>query len=315
MGTFTSNHDNVVSRPMTTFNGDAARVRLQAALQLTGPGTPFIYYGNEIGMTGAAGNDINLRQLFDWNSASNQKSDGTSLLSWHKALITLRKDRASLRRGAYQLIKNQDGVFAYERRLENERTLVVMNTGAAQASFTLTLSQVPEAVHTLFGSDDASWSVGSSITINNVAGYGVRVLALESGVSGQTLINDVSYGSGTPQVTVSLMGTLSDWVSGVAMSPSSADSSILEVSRSFTSGTSCQFKFKEGSDWYGWLQLSNSYDQSLAQAASISGTVITSNQFADDGSTDHNIQFTPDASASYIFLYRPTDKHWCVVLQ
>ncbi|HRU28235.1 MAG TPA: hypothetical protein P5082_04680, partial [Treponema sp.] len=196
-----------------------------------------------------------------------------------------------------------------------ERTLVVMNTGAAQASFTLTLSQVPEAVHTLFGSDDASWSVGSSITINNVAGYGVRVLALESGVSGQTLINDVSYGSGTPQVTVSLMGTLSDWVSGVAMSPSSADSSILEVSRSLTSGTSCQFKFKEGSDWYGWLQLSNSYDQSLAQAASISGTVIVLSQFADAGDANHNIQFTPAASTSYIFLYRPTDKHWCVVLQ
>jgi len=318
MGTFTSNHDNVVSRPMTTFSGDAAKVRLQTALQLTGPGTPFLYYGNEIGMTGAAGNDINLRQPFDWTGASTQKSDGTSLLSWHKALITLRKERASLRRGAYQLIKNQGGVFAYERSLGDERTLVVMNTGAAQASFTLTLSQVPEAVHTLFGSDDASWSGGSSatITVNNVAGYGVRVLALESGASGETLINDIPYGSGTPQSTVILMGTLSDWTSGVAMSPSSADSSILEVSRSLSGGISYQFKFKEGSDyWYGWLELSNAYDPTLVQAADISGTVIVLSQFADAGDANHNIQFTPAASTSYIFLYRPTDKHWCVVLQ
>ena len=64
MGTFTSNHDNVVSRPMTNFNGDAGKVRLQAALQLTGLGTPYIYYGNEIGMTGQTGDDINLRQPF-----------------------------------------------------------------------------------------------------------------------------------------------------------------------------------------------------------------------------------------------------------
>jgi len=100
------------------------------------------------------------------------------------------------------------------------------------------------------------------------------------------------------------------------MSRSSADSSILEVRRSLTNGTSYQFKFKEGSDyWYGWLELSNAYDESLAQTASVSGTVVIFSQFADDGSANHNIKFTPLTSGTYRFLYRSTDKHWCVVLQ
>ena len=51
---------------MTELNGDARRARLAATLLLTMPGIPFVYYGEEIGMTGAKP-DPRLRTPMHWN--------------------------------------------------------------------------------------------------------------------------------------------------------------------------------------------------------------------------------------------------------
>ena len=50
LATFLTNHDQ--NRIASQVNGNAASLRLAATLLLTGPGVPFIYYGEELGMTG-----------------------------------------------------------------------------------------------------------------------------------------------------------------------------------------------------------------------------------------------------------------------
>ena len=62
---FLSNHDG--TRTMTALGGDAARARLAATLLLTLPGTPFVYYGEEIGMTGDKP-DPRLRTPMQWSA-------------------------------------------------------------------------------------------------------------------------------------------------------------------------------------------------------------------------------------------------------
>jgi alpha-amylase len=49
--TFLRNHDQ--NRTMTDLGGSYDRARVAASLLLTLPGTPFVYYGEEIGMTGS----------------------------------------------------------------------------------------------------------------------------------------------------------------------------------------------------------------------------------------------------------------------
>src|SRR5437773_1084426 len=49
-GTFLSNHDP--PRIMTPLRGDASAAATSASTLLTGPGTPFVYYGEELGMVG-----------------------------------------------------------------------------------------------------------------------------------------------------------------------------------------------------------------------------------------------------------------------
>ena len=49
-GSFLTNHDQ--TRIMSELYGDTTSAKLAAFLLLTAPGTPFVYYGEEIGMTG-----------------------------------------------------------------------------------------------------------------------------------------------------------------------------------------------------------------------------------------------------------------------
>lgn len=61
--TFITNHDQ--SRVASEVNGNINKIKLAASLLLTLPGTPFIYYGEELGQLGETQHD-NIREPFDW---------------------------------------------------------------------------------------------------------------------------------------------------------------------------------------------------------------------------------------------------------
>ncbi len=63
--TFLTNHDQ--NRVMSQLGGDVNKAKLAAFLLLTSPGTPFIYYGEEIGMQGKKP-DENIRLPMQWTS-------------------------------------------------------------------------------------------------------------------------------------------------------------------------------------------------------------------------------------------------------
>jgi alpha-amylase len=147
---FLRNHDQ--SRTMTVLEGDERKAKLAAALLLTLPGLPFIYYGEEIGIAGDKP-DENLRTPMHWTSTGGfttgtpwrapqadwatrtvaaQDGDPNSLLSWHRRLIHLRKQNAALAAGELiPLTASSDAVAAFIRRDGDDAVLVVANLGAA----------------------------------------------------------------------------------------------------------------------------------------------------------------------------------------
>jgi len=62
------NHDQ--TRTLTALGGDIARAKLAATLLLTLPGLPFVYYGEEIGMSGDKP-DERLRTPMQWSGSAN----------------------------------------------------------------------------------------------------------------------------------------------------------------------------------------------------------------------------------------------------
>jgi alpha-amylase len=152
---FLSNHDG--TRVMTALGGDPGRMRLAATLLLTLPGLPFVYYGEEIGMTGDKP-DERLRTPMQWapragvgfttgtpwespqadslaTSVEAESADPGSLLNLYRRLIHLRKANPALATGALvPLTANSPSVAAWLRRAGGHAVLVVANLGAVAAS-------------------------------------------------------------------------------------------------------------------------------------------------------------------------------------
>lgn len=114
-------HDT--ARLLTEFRGDKTKLRQAFAFQMMFPGSPAIYYGDELGMEGE--NDPGCRAGMAWNNGD------MDLYGYMKKLIGLRRRSKAIRNGSYHTVL-KDGtrrLFAFERRYENERVLVVFNRG------------------------------------------------------------------------------------------------------------------------------------------------------------------------------------------
>ena len=153
--TFLTNHDQ--NRVMSVLNGSVEKAKVAAALLLTAPGTPFIYYGEEIGMEGEKP-DENIRTPMQWSSSvnagftsgtpweaiganylksnvTNESTDPDSLFSYYRTLISLRNAHPALYGYGIKLISSSDtGVYAVLRTSPSEKIMIIVNLTKAPIS-------------------------------------------------------------------------------------------------------------------------------------------------------------------------------------
>jgi neopullulanase len=106
----------------TLARGDDSAYRLALLFQMTYPGAPCIYYGDEIGLEG--GHEPASRNAFPWDERKWERE----LHGYVQRCITLRKDHAALRRGDLTWLFAGQGVVVYGRRLDGKVTLVLLNS-------------------------------------------------------------------------------------------------------------------------------------------------------------------------------------------
>jgi glycosidase len=131
---------------------DLATHRLMAVFQMTYLGAPMIYYGDEIGMTGA--NDPDCRKPMLWEDIAcedeavhpvegrkrpvERNAPDQDLRRHYRDLIRLRNSEPALRRGTYRtiLVDDERRLFGFERGFGGETITVLFNAGetAAEAS-------------------------------------------------------------------------------------------------------------------------------------------------------------------------------------
>lgn len=136
--------------------------RLVVLFQMTYPGAPMIYYGDEAGMWGGNDPDDRMPMLWPELKFAPQRIDprGTprtpdevafdqSLFQFYRAAIRLRRDHEPLRRGAFRVAGTFDEAttLAFERQSEAGRLLVVLNR-----------SEKPQTVSIAWPSKDVSGS-------------------------------------------------------------------------------------------------------------------------------------------------------------
>ncbi|MCA9941282.1 MAG: glycoside hydrolase family 13 protein [Anaerolineales bacterium] len=131
-----SSHDT--PRFLHLAGEDARRWRLATLFQMTLPGAPGIYYGDEIGMTG--GHDPDCRRAFPWEARAQWDEE---TLAWTRSLIALRKRVAALRTGSWSLVWAGAEAFAFVREQDEERLLVVIVRAEGLAQVVLPLTGAP----------------------------------------------------------------------------------------------------------------------------------------------------------------------------
>ena len=135
---------------------------MAANLLILGPGSPFLYYGEELGMRGSRGSantDANRRLAMVWGdgdtvkdpegatypadvradaTAAEQLGQENSLYNYYKQVILLRKANPEIARGDYTALKLPDTrVGGFIADLEGSRVCVLHNTTGSDAELDL----------------------------------------------------------------------------------------------------------------------------------------------------------------------------------
>lgn len=161
-------HD--VARLITMAGGDRASVELAALLLFTFPGTPNIFYGDEIGLEG--GHEPDCRTGFPTEDQWDQ-----DILKLYRKLIQLRKTCPPLRTGDYQTLFAQGNTYIFARILAECSIIVAINGGDESVQVCVRnedarSSKAVEQIFTtkpskkLYGTGEAIWTDDLPATLN-----------------------------------------------------------------------------------------------------------------------------------------------------
>ena len=147
---FVTNHD--MGRVSNALMSDEAAIKFAGGLNLIMRGSPFIYYGEEIGMKSKGTKDENKRLAMNWGddkymcldpedaddgivqtfaSVSGQDEDESSILNYYKNAIKVRRSNPAIARGRTEILAyyNDGNVAVIKRAWEDKVNIIVINTG------------------------------------------------------------------------------------------------------------------------------------------------------------------------------------------
>jgi glycosidase len=185
---FLTNHD--IDRFATTIGTDSTRLKMAAAMLLFMPGNPFIYYGEELGMTGDLPKDENVRGPMIWSKTSNtgktngppgndkpywnvsgvaeQLGDANSILRFYIDALKLKNRYPAIHWGSPSMITTT---------AENSISAYRINTGADEKDLAV--------VHNLSGSGQTVTISGASVIGGTLSASGAA--AAKPTLSGNSL--------------------------------------------------------------------------------------------------------------------------------
>jgi glycosidase len=183
---FLSNHD--MDRAAGFMPVSSGQMAMAANLYLLGPGSPFLYYGEEIGIKGSRGSsftDANRRLAMLWGDGDSvrdpsgsdykgqadtdvarQLGDGDSLYTYYKRLLMIRLANPEIARGEYRAVSVPDSALGgFVSTLDGSSVLVLHNVSDESLSLDLsTLNLSFTQLSAFIGQGEASLD-GSVLTL------------------------------------------------------------------------------------------------------------------------------------------------------
>ena len=182
---FISNHD--MDRAAGYLQASSFQMQMAANLYILGPGSPFLYYGEEIGLRGSRGGantDANRRLAMLWgdgdtvrdpegstyraqdNSVQLQLGQSDSLYNYYKRLILIRRANPEIARGEYSAVSVPNGkAGGFVSTWEGSSVCVLHNP--AQSAVTIDLAALGldfDSIAAFIGAGEATLE-GSTLTL------------------------------------------------------------------------------------------------------------------------------------------------------
>jgi glycosidase len=124
------------------LGGDLRRIRMVYSLLYSMPGTPVLFYGEEIGMA----EDLRLegrlavRTPMEWSKVQSQRDDPDSLLSWIKLLIKRYRECPELAWGDYEVLDaGEPSVLAHRCDIDGATVVALHNLADTDVTARLVL--------------------------------------------------------------------------------------------------------------------------------------------------------------------------------
>ena len=108
---------------------DKAIMRLAVMIQMTWPGAPTIYYGDEAGLCGWT--DPDNRRAYPWGR------EDQDLIDFHKEIIRVHKDYQAMKTGSILFLNGQYQFISYGRFDEQDKFVIAINSGDQPATVDL----------------------------------------------------------------------------------------------------------------------------------------------------------------------------------
>jgi len=131
-----SSHD--MPRFLSLVSNQVQNFRLAILFQMTYPGAPCIYYGDEIGMVnGLSKNPEDSRYAFSWDQAS----WNYEIHHFVQHCIQLRRKNLALTTGDFKIITADDSKFTYTRQTETQTLVIIINNTGTSSKVDVDLNQ------------------------------------------------------------------------------------------------------------------------------------------------------------------------------
>lgn len=133
---------------------DPAVMREAVVFQMTWPGAPTLYYGDEAGVTGFT--DPDSRRTYPWGR------EDQDMLRFHREAIALHREYQVLRTGSFRFLKGERDFISYARFSRNQRIVCAFNNSGKDmdVSVPVWIAGVPAKgrMQQIFSTDSGSWS-------------------------------------------------------------------------------------------------------------------------------------------------------------
>ncbi|MGP4038496.1 pullulanase [Gracilibacillus sp. D59] len=185
LGQFLGSHDE--DGFLYSLGGDEGKLKVAASLQMTAKGQPVIYYGEELGQSGANNwPEYDNRYNFDWDSV-----EGNDVLAHYQSMLSFREEHSDIfAKGSRQKIagSDQEQFLLFERVYQGDNVYVGLNVKEESQSISLKVDQASTTI------TDHYYDKTYEPTENQAGEY-VITLPIPSMADGGTLLLTVENGT------------------------------------------------------------------------------------------------------------------------